>query len=291
MRDLKFITHAVRKATDNKDLNGVENAEIDRYVADAVRAIQSLIFSNNPLCSYFQSYEDYEPASTRIYTLPADCFGDNAVSRVQVLGEDNCWVNLDRVWPEENILGWYTANNTLIITGDENESYPETIRVHYFRRVPRPSRSIGQLTAVTSSTQLSISPVPTAQEAEELSLTDRYMCLVMEDGTISQENIAVQYILSQTPAIFTFTTVPYLPSRYLVMGKHASTKIDLPDECESYLMSFVQRRIMARNNYTAEAQKMNDFTAEEKQDLINIFADAAQSTVRPPITDTSFLGV
>ncbi len=78
---------------------------------------------------------------------------------------------------------------------------------------------------------------------------------------------------------------------YMVMGKNSLMTVDIPEECEPYLMDYVAQRIVGRNNYTEDWNKMNFWTSEERGQIISIFADASQAQVRAPITDTDYMEV
>lgn len=298
MKELSYYINDVRLATDNLDVNGVKNREIIRYFNDGIKSIQAIIFKNNPLCSYFQRSVDFTPVSgSREYDLPSDCYALNAVSRVEVQSENGLWYPLERAWPEDNFHGWYTANGKLILTGDETREYPETIRAWYFYRLPYFNTRIDYISTVAAGLiQLSNDKETICTE---LLNTDNRVSIVSQTGEILNDDARVESV-----ATFNLNLHPYFgisaadvitltaeARKSLVWGKNASFILDLPDEVEPYLLDYVSKRIFGRNNYGAEASKIEMFSQEAKGDLVAIFADAGQSIARAPITDTSFLRI
>lgn len=291
MRELKFLVNEVRIATDNVDENGVKDREISRYFADGVKAIQAIVFKNNPLCSYFQKSVEFPSASTRVYTLPSDCYGQNAVSRVEVKGAGDRWSTLKRVWPEDGYFGWYTQNNTLVLSGDEGESFPEVIRVTYFYRLARPAL---KLSTIQTPAVSSILCSETFDNAEAVK-TDTFVTVTELDGTIIQSGLRADSITLGTTIALNASTPLDLglvsAGDSVVLGSHSTFKVDLPDECEPFLLDYVQKRVFGRNNYSAEARLAQDFTEEDKMHIASIFGDAGQSITDTPITDTDFMGI
>jgi hypothetical protein len=287
MRELKYLINEVREATDNRDTNGVKDKEIIRYFQDGIKSIQALIFKNNPLCSYFQESEEYTPvAGTREYDLPDDCYAFNAVSRVEYQNENDVWCQLERAWPEDNFLGWFTRGKKLVITGDENQEYPETLRVWYFKRLPRFDKSWGAVDTVVGDTVNLTGTIDT-----DFATVDGFASFKLSTGGDITAATGLR-ILSSTSSSVTFDSASGMgPGHLMTMGQNTSMALDMPDECEPYLIDYVSRRVFARNNYASDGAKIDVFTQEERADLISIFADAGQAITRTPVTDTDFLRI
>ena len=285
MREIKYLINDVREQTDNRDINGVKDKEIIRYFNDGVRAIQAIIFKNNPLSSYFQEPEIYPSTSgSREYTLPSDCFGDNAVSMVEAQGSGDCWTPMDRVWPEDKFYGWFTRNKKVVISGDESLAFPESIRVWYFKRLAKFDKAWGKVVSV-------LGQVVTIEEVDtDFSTVDKFCSFVTEDGTAKLSGLR---ILSSTDTTITFPAGVDVSSLVagdlLLMGANVSLTLDLPEEVESYLMDYVAKRVYGRNNYTSDTSKIEYFTEEGRANILAIFGDASQAVTRTPITDTDYL--
>jgi hypothetical protein len=285
MREIAYLINDVREQTDNRDTNGVKDKEIIRYYQDAKRAIQALIFKNNPLCSYFQESVEFTPvAGTREYDLPSNCYAQNAVTRVEVQNSEDTWVALERAWPEDNMYGWFTRNGKLVLTGDEEEAYPETIRVWYFKRLPRFDKAWARVSSIAGQT-VNLTSVDT-----DFSTVDNYVTFYNVDGEPTLEAAKVDSSTDSTVVLAASANTGSLNATdWMLMGQDSAPTLDLPDEVEPYLQDYVARRIMTRNNYISEAAKLDAFTEEEKSQIIAIFGDAGQTITRTPITDTEFL--
>lgn len=301
MKELSYYINDVRLATDNTDVNGVKDREIVRYFNDGIKSIQAIIFKNNPLCSYFQRPVEFEPVQgTREYTLPDDCYALNAVSRVEAKNDNGKWYAIERAWPEDNFHGWYTANGKLYLTGDDTQEYPNTIRAWYFYRIPRAGLQVGRMTELTNTTATVITNYEAIQP--ELEKQANKFSIVKYDGEVQQtldwtlfnNGTQLAYDNNFNPADPALIAINYnLPANkyYLVWGDNTTFVLDLPEEVEPYLLAYVSKRIFGRNNYGAEASKIEMFSQDAKNDIISIFADAGQSIARAPITDTSFLRI
>lgn len=297
MKELKYYINDVRLQTDNTDENGVKEREIVRYFNDGIKAIQAIVFKNNPLCSYFQKSQEYPVQSTREFDLPTDCYAFNAVSRVETKGENGKWCQLERVWPEDNFYGWYTANKKLILSGDEGTSYPDTIRVTYFQRLPTFGKRLEYISSVSSGLVQTVNSVEAAVTA--YLNTSPSLSIVGPDGVILYDLAQAESVATTNISLHPYFTIPAgtvttltaIARKSLVWGKNATFVLDLPDEVEPFLLDYVAKRIYGRNNYGADATKIEYFTETEKGDITSIFADAGQAITRTPITDTDYLRI
>lgn len=292
MKELQYLIQDVREQTDNVDTNGVKDREIVRYFNDGVKTIQAIIFKNNPLCSYFQEPEIYNAvAGSREYTLPTDCYADNAVSLVEIEGErTGVWIPLERVWPEDGLsfFGWFTRNKTVVISGSvDSPNITKRIRVWYFKRLPRFDKAwaVADGPGVGTGIDLIVSD-------SQFPLVDNYITFLNSvTGLTRLANVKILSVVGGVALITNSTLTTVLSSDLMLMGKDSSLTLDLPDEVEPYLMDYVAQRIAGRNNYTEEWNKLNYWTSEERGQIISIFADASQAQVRAPLTDLDYMEI
>ena len=285
LKELKYLIYDVREQTDNRDENGVKDREFVRYFNDGVKTIQAMIFKNNPLCKYYQASAILTPSSTpRVYDLPADVFGDNAITLVEVKS-DSRWRPLDQVWPEDGdaFLGWFTRNKQLYISGDQDRAFDGTIRVWYFKRLYRFDK-VWATVASTAGQNITLSDVDA-----ELFKIDTYLTIVSEEGV---QRASVRYKkVDDTTVTVTGEISTVVAGDLVLLGKNATLTLDMPEECEPYLMDYVAQRVAGRNSYGEDWNKLNFWTTEERSNIIAIFADASQAEVRAPITDTEYLRI
>lgn len=292
MRELQFMINDVREQTDNRDVNGIKDKEIVRYFNDGIKTIQAMIFKNNPLCSYYQKPKEYAPLlSSREYALPDDCYAENAVSLVSMYNNNgysnDYWTPVDRVWPEDGgaFFGWFTRNKTLYFSGDKDRTLTQKIQVWYFNRLPRFDKAWA--TVVSKAGQvITIGNIDT-----EMFTIDRYISILSSvDGSVKVAGLSYKKTTATTITVVGDLT-NVAADDFVVMGKFTLMTLEMPEECEPYLMDYVAQRIASRNVYTEDFKNLNYWTSEERSNIIAIFADASQAEVRAPITDTEYMRI
>jgi hypothetical protein len=75
---------------------------------------------------------------------------------------------------------------------------------------------------------------------------------------------------------------------YVVYGKSATSHACLPEETETYLKLFTQRKILAHINST-KIDNATIFSSEERQDIIGLFEDKHSDIEYPTIVDYDYL--
>lgn len=286
MRRLEFLITKVRQSTDNTDVNGISNNEIVEYFNDAQKYIETLIFKNNPYADLFKAQEVYNAVSTGIYDLPEDCFSENAISMVE--GRYNITNNNDgysRIKPISEselsyMFGYTIRNNQIIISGQNNIAQLQNIRVTYFRQLKSLDIRRGTVGVVVANTSIAITSLDTTASARD----DHYSTV----NALGEQVVSGIYSASTSSPLLTTTTTGVVAGQFLVTGKNACNKCELPDSCEPYLIDYVRQRIYTRNNYD-DANKQMYFTEQQKQEVISIFSKNKKDDDTVPITDYSFL--
>jgi hypothetical protein len=77
---------------------------------------------------------------------------------------------------------------------------------------------------------------------------------------------------------------------YIVCGSSGTSHSRLPDECEPFLMSYVQRRVKDKMS-TSDVMGENMFSTQERDDLEDLFKDNSRDIKYPVATDLDFMGV
>lgn len=292
MKDLQFLIYDVRDQTDNVSENGIKDREFVRYFNDGIKTIQAMIFKNNPLCSYYQSSIIYSALNTsRIYDLPDDVFGDNAVSLVEVTTDGGThWTPLDRVWPEEggSFVGWYTRNKQLFMTGPENYRFYGQVRVWYFKRLPRFDKVWATVDGAPVGNVITLDLLDANSEIFRI---DRNMTFLDPSDFSVKGTFAFKKLTDTTIQVTSGDISTLLSGDLLLMGKNSTYELEMPEECEPYLMDYVAQRISGRQAYGDDWNRMNFWTSEERSNIMSIFADASQTEVRAPITDTEYMRI
>lgn len=287
MRRLEFLVNRVRYETDNKDTNGIANAEIVSYFNDAQKYISSLIFKNNPYADFFKVQVELPASIAGIYNIPDDCFTTSAVSMVEVKWEESSnnkgYNRIKPIMESESayMFGYYIRNNQVIITGDAPNANFTSIRITYFRRLKSVDVRQAKVNSVVPNVSIIMSLVPT-----DLYLMDDHASTVDADGNQVVANI---YFTNTSGIVLsTLNTLGVTTSQWIVAGKNTCNKSELPEECETYLIDYVKQRIYTRNNYE-DANKQMYFTEQQKADIISLFSKNKKDDDTVPVTDITYL--
>lgn len=280
MRRLEFLISDVRRSTDNKDTNGVTDAEIVGYYNDGLRLIQSTIFKVNPKADIFISEITYAVSATGSYDLPEDVFGLNALSLVESV-QGTYSTPIDRIDESNrsNLFGYYIRDNKLFVNGCISGS---EIRVKYFKALPRFDKRWGKIQTVTPGVSLVLEA---GFDALAETIDDK-VTVVSSTGAQVRPNVSVAFTggtLATSDALTGVTA-----GMFICMGKNSANITTLPDACETFLMDYVRQRIYTRNVYN-DAEKQVYFTNKQEGDLASLFSYNTKEVLAPPITDTSFL--
>jgi hypothetical protein len=288
MRRLEYLITEVRNSTDNTETNGIADAEMISYFNYAQKLIQNIIFKSNPKCDMFKQVKTYEPSSDGIYALPANIFAENSLSLVETrTGVDSVndgYRPVDRVDKSEasSKFGYYTENGTLYLTGMNTNYNVYSLRITYFKKLPRVDKRWGKVSSLISGTSLTLSSFDS-----NLSAVDDYVSVVNKFGAQVLGEIYVDTfasnVLSTSNLLADVTTNDYVCS-----GIDAVNKCQLPDECETYLLDYVRQRIYTRNVYE-DANKQVFFTDKQEADIADLFKNNQKDVLYPPITDTTML--
>lgn len=287
MRRLEFLMNRVRSETDNKDTNGVTNAEIVSYFNDAQKYITALIFKNNPYADQFKVQVEIAATSDGVYTIPADCFSESAISMVEAKWSDSAnndgYSRIKPIMESEAsyMFGYYTRNNEVVITGDAPNSNFTYIRITYFKRLKSLDVRQSKVSAVTPGVSIGLAAAPT-----DLYLLDDHASAVDAQGDQVVANI---YFTNTSGAtLTTVDTTGVTTSHYIVAGANACNASELSEECEPYLIDYVKQRLYTRNNYD-DANKQMYFTEQQRLDIISIFSKNKKDDETIPVTDLTYL--
>lgn len=287
MRRLEFLINQVRNSTDNKDVNGISNAEIVGYFNDAQRYITTLIFKNNPYADLFKIQVEVPAVSTGVYTLPDDCYAVNAISMVEArFAETSNNKGYSRIKPISEsefsyIFGYITRNNQILISGQNDVAQLLSIRITYFRQLPTLDVRQAKVNAITSGVSISLSTAPT-----ELYSMDDHCSSVDSKG--DQQTSGIYFTNTAGSTLLTSNTAGVNNTQYIVAGTNSCNRSQLPDACETYLLDYVKQRIYTRNNYQ-DGEKQSFFTSQQQAELLSLFSKNKKDDDTIPVADIGFL--
>jgi hypothetical protein len=287
MKRLEFQITQVRNSTDNKDTNGISDAEIVGYFNDAQKYITTLVFKNNPYADLFKVQKEYPAGTTGIYDLPEDCYSSNAISMVEgryaVTENNNGYSRIKPISESEfsYMFGYIVRNNQVLISGQNNISQLTSVRITYFKQLPTLDIRQATINAVTPGVSIGLSAAPIS-----LYTMDDHCSVVDNQGDQLVPNIYFSNVTGNT--LVTTDTSGVVTGNYIVSGANACNRSQLPDVCEPYLFDYVKQRIYTRNNYS-DADKQLYFTEQQKSEVISIFSKNKKDDDTIPITDIGFL--
>lgn len=286
MRRLEYLITQVRNSTDNKDTNGISDAEIAGYFNDAQRYITSIIFKNNPYADLFKTQLEIPAVASGEYTLPDDCYSVNAISMVEARFADTSNnKGFSRIKPISEsefsyIFGYITRDNKILISGQNDVAQLQDIRITYFRQLPTLAVRQGKVASIGAGT------IDLNQAPPSLLATDDYISTVDEKGVQVTNKKFVTGIAGVQISLDSVTGIT--TSQYAVAGYNACNKSILPDVCETYLLDYVKQRIYTRNNYE-DANKQVYFTDKQESEVLAIFSKNKKDDDTIPVTDVEFL--
>lgn len=290
MRRTEYLLTELRNSTDNKDTNGIPDAELISYLNYGQKLIQNIIFKSNPKADIFVASKIYSPSSDGIYTLPEDIFAENAISLVETkTGIDTVndgYRPVDRVDKSEASLmfGYYIENNTLHLTGMNTNYNIYALRITYSKVLPKMDKRWGKIQSFIASTSINLDNT-TYDSA--LNTVDDYVTVVDKFGAQVLSNIYVDSFAANVLST-TNTLAGIAANQYLCMGANSVNASLLPNSCETYLLDYARQRVYTRNVYDDSAKQVY-FTDKQEADISELFRNNQKDILYPPITDTTML--
>jgi hypothetical protein len=297
LRRLELLSNEVRETTDTQDINSIGTYELMRYFRDAQRNIQKIVFTVNPDAEMFIRQKKYQPTpGVTEYDLPSDIYAKTAINTMSVInpGSDRMSYTLEKQAYREirTKIGYALLDNKFVLS---TPSQFREIWMNYTYALPTLSYRLARVTAVDTAT--GVVTVDGASLIDDTNFENYYekYSIVQADGSNrldSEGNITGRYLTLTSYAGTTFTFTGDLSQvqagDWVVAGDDATTHSHLPQECESYLLSYVSRRIMAKLS-SNDIQVENVFTAEERSDLEDLFANNVKDIFYPISSDANYL--
>ena len=279
-----LLAEQIRNESDTTDDNSLTDAILIRYMSDAQKTIQNIVFQADKLNNVFTQWATITAdSSALVYDLPVDVYAENSIIAVHAIDSRGRLVRrYDKGGFGERSAGWqYSLKNRQIVL----TTYPTNdILISYNYRYPTMQKRLCPIVSVASQV---VTVGTVASDLTAFDTLDEYVSVVDKYGSQIARGLYIDAY--SNPSLTLEGDLTSITSdHFLVLGKDASTHSDLPEECEPYLKEFVKRKIYAHINST----KLKDtavFTAEEKEDIAELFADKNSDVEYPFITDTDYL--
>jgi len=284
MRRFELLVNEVRESTDTQDINSVGVYEVMRYFNDAQKQIQKIIFTANPSADIFVTTANYDIAgsSAKEFDLPFDIYAHNSVISLHSFNGSSITRLANR---ERSTLYGYALVDKQFLLGFEPQ---EDLVLNYVYKLPVLSYRLGKISAIDTVT--GIVTIDGASLIADEGFSDRYddFSIVSSKGVQK----ATQLELTNFAGLdftFTGTLTGVSVGDYIVCGESGTSHSLLSDECEPFLMAYVQRRILNKIS-SAEVATENIFSETERMDLEDLFKDNIKDALYPVSSDNDYLG-
>lgn len=280
MERLSILINKIRARTNIEDRNGVSDSEMVGYFKEAKDLIQSTIYQAGLEPELFVGTATLTVATGEVTTdLPSDIYAENAVFYVSPSGTTK---KLDKILSFERgyKTGYFLENGTIGFSSGLLQNYSDFV-VKYIKKLPDPDIRRGTISAKGANT------LTLTSGSSLLGTLSDFVTVVDKDGEVIQSDLEFSTFVDPTLTLVDSVSTDVAVGNYVVMGKYASTHIDLPDECEPYLLQYVEKRVMAKNA-ASETPIIIGFSEEQKEALIRLFSGKSSDVVYPPMTDKSW---
>jgi hypothetical protein len=278
MERLEILINKVRARTNVEDRNGVTDTEMIGYFKDAKDLIQSTIYQAGLEPELFVGTATLTVASGEVTCdLPTDIFAKNAIFYVSPSGSTRK-LNKIQSYERGTKAGYFLENNEIGFSESLLTAHDSFV-VKYFKKVPDPDIRRGKVTSKGAGEVDLDSP-------GSLGTLSDFVTFVDKNGEVQVAGLEFVSVGVSTLTLEGDIT-DVAVGDYVVNGKYASSHIDLPDECESFLLQYVEKRVMAKNA-SSETPVIVGFSEEQKAALIQLFSGKSSDLIYPPMTDSSW---
>lgn len=280
MRRLELLVNEVRDSTDTKDVNSIGIYEIMRYFNDGQRSIQSILHTANPESDLFVNSKTYQISNSSPVELPLDLYTNTSIIGVYASSGGELLFPLTKsdIREMDNIDSYYILGNYL---GLPRSSGYREFTLLYEKRIPLLSYRLGRVSNIDLLTNTIT--VEGASLISNTGFVDRfdYYSIVDSKGIPTANNLLLD---SNIGVSFVFEGDLSLVqvNNWIVCGEYGTSHSMLPDECEPFLLAYVQRRILSKIS-SSDAVSENIFTSEERNELAELFADSSRDIKYPII--------
>lgn len=288
MRRGELLIKQIDRATENEKVgtqDAISPEEKYQYLTDGVRRFQEQVLAVK--ATSYRKEHTFSAAGTESYDQPIDMLLTNQAVTLQYSssGVAKDYYNLQQSAPLErwtmqgNPSRYYLQGRKIFVNcypllGSFRLVYNASLPAVDKRRATVSSHTTagGALTALTLSTSAPFT-------AADYALYD-HLCIVGFDGTVKMRGIPYTAVNSGSGVVtiqggsYTYPSGSTIANGdYVCLGEYASTHPQIDDQAESFLLTYVSRRILMRDSSTDTA----DLTAEEVamlQGIVGLYAES-----------------
>jgi hypothetical protein len=279
MRRLELLINEARLSTNTTDIASVSPLLLQGYMNRISSYMEDLLFLVNDENDLFVSDYTFQlvPGQDE-YSLPTNIYAKSSIDNLAVSflnGLSNTYLPLKKVSRKQQgfTFGYFVREDKIVLTPRPTSAL--NMKMAYVRKLPTMGIRGGTV-ASTTPTTITITNYITGFEG----LSD-YISIVDSAGTILVSNLQFTYLSN----VFTVATTVGIPNgSYVISGQYASSHSQLPNECEKYLITALERMIQYRQS-SPDIKVSQLFTSEELETIKEVFADNSYDDAKPPVTE------
>jgi len=293
MRRLEQLIAEAKLSTNTTDINSISSILCQSYMTRIHSYLEDLLFLVNDENDLF--LKDYTFNLVRgkdEYDLPIDIYAKSSIDSVAVSflnGLSQTFLPLKKVSRKQRgfTFGYFIQESQVIFTPKPQS--PLNIKLTYQRKLPSPSLRVGKIDTIVGNI---INLDPTTYISGVTDYSD-FICIVDKNGKVlntstdsAGNTVYVPIGLNEdiSGALDVTAVTGAVAGAYVVSGKYASSHMQLPEECEKYLIIALERMIQYRQS-SPDVKVSDLFSAEELSAIKEVFADNSYDDAKPPVTE------
>ena len=280
MRRLELLINEAKLSTNTTDINSVSSLLCQGYMNRIHSYMEDLLFLVN--CENDLFISDYVfqlvPGQDS-YDLPVNIYAKSSVDNLAVSflnGLSNTYLPLKKKSQKQLgfTFGYFIQEGKMYMSPRPTSAL--NMKLSYVRKLPTLGIRGGTVASTTSTTIVITNYVSGFE-----GLSD-YISIVDSTGTILVSGLA--FTFNGTTTFTVADTTGITNGSYVVSGKYASTHSQMPDECEKYLITALERMIQYRQS-SPDIKVSQLFSDEELNTIKEVFADNSYDDAKPPVTE------
>jgi hypothetical protein len=309
MRRVEQLITASRIQTENEeftDTTGIQDTEFIQYLNDAQEQLQSDIARN--FQNVFVEEKTYDViAEQSDYPLPDDAYLENRISNVwfshngqrknsRLLKAGSL---KERTYTKVTIPSIYIrTTGKFILSPIPQTTIKNAIIINYVKQLNRLDVRRGQVSSLTTSgstiTSLTLDPATFTTDDRSAILNECFLSVVDKCGDVKMRRVPIADINATNGAVtleagFAFESGESIAvGDYVVAGKLATNRCELPDMCERYLIQYTNWKILKRDSSNDSAEQSQELL-DMRSEIVETFKQVDDDVKTVTITDTSFI--
>jgi hypothetical protein len=280
MRRLELLINEAKLSTNTTDIASISTNLCQQYMNRIQSYLEDLMFLVNDENDLFVSDYVFQlvPGQDE-YPLPVNIYAKSSVDNLAVSflnGLSNTYLPLKKVSRKQQgfTFGYFIREDKIVLTPRPTSAL--NMKLAYVRKLPTLGIR-GAVVASTTSTTIVVTNYVSGFE----TLSD-YICIVDTSGTIIKS--AVLFSFNGTTTFTVADTSLITAGMYVVSGQYATTHSQLPDECEKYMITALEKMIQYRQS-SKDINTSMLFGKEELDTIKEVFADNSYDDAKPPVTE------